>query len=105
MQATPDDIGKGANVTWAEVLIDGYPHVFVVATRTINDGEELTVDYGEEYWATQRAMLTRLLEIGRLGHETVVRVNREEVHQRQKEEEESTFALPQRNRMRRVKED
>lgn len=102
MQAVPDDTGKGANVTWAEVLVDGYPHVFVIATRQIIDGEELTCDHGEEYWASQRAMLTRLLEIGRLGHETVVRVNREDAGQQK--EEESTFELPKRERMRRPKE-
>lgn len=106
MQAATDDVGKGANVTWAEVLIDGYPYVFVIATRPIRGGEELTVDHSEEYWATQRAMLTRLLEIGRLGHETVVRVNKQSPDQRQKaEEEEPSFELPQRTRMKRVKED
>merc|ERR1711862_1036272 len=104
MQAGVDDIGKGANVTWAEVLIDVYPHVFVIATRPSRGGEELTVDHSEEYWATQRAMLTRLLEIGRLGRETVVRISRETADQ-QKEKEEPSFELPQRDRMRRVKED
>lgn len=101
MQAAPDDRGKGANVTLAEVLVDGYPYVFVVATRSITAGEELTVDYGEDYWASQRAMLTRLLEIGRLGHETVVRVKAED-KKGQADDEDPAFELPQRNPMRRV---
>jgi len=106
MQAALDDKGKGANTTWAEVLIDGYPHVFVVATRQITAGEELTVDYGEEYWASQRAMLTRLLEIGRLGHETAVRVNREPGDQQDASRPPSRLSeLPDRNRLEKVKED
>jgi len=105
MQAAPDDKGTGANVKRAEVLVDGYPHVFVIATKDIKVNEELVVDHGEDYWASQRAMLTRLLEIGRLGHETVVRVNRDEGEQQNQADEEPAFEMPARNRMKRVKED
>lgn len=103
MQAVPDEEGTGANVSFAEVLIDGYPHVFVVATRPIYAGEELLVDYGEDYWACQRAMLTRFLEIGRLGREMVNRIDSQE-SQQGPEEEKETFELPERNRVRRVGE-
>jgi len=105
MQAVVHDNAKAANVTAAEVLIEGRPYVFIVATRNIHHGEELTLDHGEEYWASQRAMLTRLLDIGRLGRESVVRVNRDE-DLRTKSKEETSFGMPQResNHMRRVKE-
>jgi hypothetical protein len=106
MQAVVHDNAKAANVTAAEVLIEGRPYVFIVATRNIHHGEELTLDHGEEYWASQRAMLTRLLDIGRLGRESVVRVNRDE-DLRTKSKEETSFGMPQResNHMRRVKEE
>lgn len=102
MQASLDEKGKGANVTRAEVLVHGYPYVFVVATRDILPGEELTLDYGEDYWGAQRALLTRFLEIGRLGLETVLRVNSRESDEEEKEKE--PLDLPKRSQVRRVGE-
>ena len=57
----PDSGGKvgseGAerpNCKFVEVVIYGWPHVFLLAEREIPAGTELTVDYGEPFWETLR---------------------------------------------------
>jgi len=74
-QVAPSSSERRPNATWVEVLVDGWPHVFVVATRQICVEQEIIVDYGEEYWAAQRVLFSRFLDMGQLGDETVVRVN------------------------------
>ena len=36
-----------------KVLEQGWPYLFVVSSRTIGAGEELVLDYGDEYWASR----------------------------------------------------
>mmetsp|Transcript_6882 Transcript_6882/g.12159 ORF Transcript_6882/g.12159 Transcript_6882/m.12159 type:complete len:785 (-) Transcript_6882:46-2400(-) len=62
------------SVRLVEVECDGWPHVFAVARQDIRAGEELTVDYGDVYWAAKRAGLLRTLSMGRLGHELLLGV-------------------------------
>lgn len=71
----PGSNERSANATWAEVLIHGWPQVFVIATQRILPEEEIIMDYGEDYWIAQRALFSRFLDMGKLGDETVVRVN------------------------------
>jgi len=42
------------NCRFVEVVIYGWPHVFLLAEREIPAGTELTVDYGEPFWETLR---------------------------------------------------
>jgi hypothetical protein len=40
-----------ANVKWKHIIgHDGYEHVIFIATRQIVKGEQILVDYGENYW-------------------------------------------------------
>jgi hypothetical protein len=74
-QAAPSGDRRTANATWAEVNLDGWPYVFVVATQKIRADEEIAIDYGEDYWVAQRELFSHFLDMGKLGDETVVRVN------------------------------
>mmetsp|Transcript_50195 Transcript_50195/g.94019 ORF Transcript_50195/g.94019 Transcript_50195/m.94019 type:complete len:725 (-) Transcript_50195:36-2210(-) len=74
MQAVHDH-HNGASALLAEVLVDGWPYVFVVAARDLLGSEEITVDFGQAHWSSQRAMLTRMLDIGKFGHEMVAKVD------------------------------
>jgi hypothetical protein len=38
------------NSAFEEVIIDGWPHIYVVTTRVVEECEELLVDYGPEWW-------------------------------------------------------
>ena len=38
------------NVGCAEVLVDKWPHIFLVSKKEIKSGEELLTDYGPQYW-------------------------------------------------------
>jgi len=63
------------NVQIVEVLCQGWPYAFVVATKDIYDGERFAVDRGEEYWAKTRAAMARLKNVGRIGHDLVLGVD------------------------------
>jgi len=63
------------NAQIVEVLVQGWPYAFIVATRDINNGERVNVDRGEEYWANQRAQVARLQAIGRIGQDLCVGVD------------------------------
>jgi len=65
----PND--KRANCMFAEVVLEGVPTLFVVATQAIARGEECLLDYGDAYWAHHRqatAEMGRAVEklVGRL---------------------------------------
>lgn len=73
-----DKIQEMANVQIVEVIAQGWPYAFVVATQDIYDGERLAVDRGVEYWAKMRSAMARLKQIGRIGNDMVVGVDAEE---------------------------
>ena len=39
------------NVQFVRVHDRGWPHMFIVAVRELSQGEELLLDYGEQYWS------------------------------------------------------
>ena len=41
------------NCRFVKVLEQGWPYLFVVSNRTLRAGEELLLDYGDEYWASR----------------------------------------------------
>mmetsp|Transcript_15673 Transcript_15673/g.45262 ORF Transcript_15673/g.45262 Transcript_15673/m.45262 type:complete len:649 (+) Transcript_15673:183-2129(+) len=41
---------RDANASFMEVIANGWPHIFVIATTTIEEDEEILIDYGPEYW-------------------------------------------------------
>ena len=53
----------GANTLHAEVVVEGTPYIIFYATVGVNKGEELTTDYGAEFWA----QVTREKEIARVA--------------------------------------
>ena len=46
--------GGGANASLVEFLIHGWPFIFVLTTRPVLPGEEVTLCYGDEYWQMLR---------------------------------------------------
>eukprot|EP01043_Picozoa_sp_COSAG02_P011049 COSAG02_NODE_401_length_23083_cov_26.955839_3_plen_279_part_00 len=42
------------NVQFVRVHNKGWPYMFIVATRELLEGEELFLDYGEQYWSRRR---------------------------------------------------
>merc|ERR1712087_275683 len=50
------------NVRIVEVLVDGWPYVFVSALRDIQHGEELRVDFGKGKWAADLLAMARVHE-------------------------------------------
>jgi len=38
------------NVTFVEVLHKGWPHIMVIVCHEIKPGEQLLIDYGQDYW-------------------------------------------------------
>ena len=48
-----NQINRGFNCEYVTVFIDGWPYVFVVATRLIQIGEPLRADYGGVFWCTR----------------------------------------------------
>eukprot|EP00741_Cyanophora_paradoxa_P015042 tig00020830_g14513.t1 len=49
---------REANVEPVEVLHDRWPLIVFLATRDIEEGEQLLLDYGEEYWADDYVPIT-----------------------------------------------
>ena len=46
-------LAAGPNCRFVKVLEQGWPYLFVVSSRAIGAGEELLLDYGDEYWASR----------------------------------------------------
>jgi len=79
-----------------EVLVDCWPHVFVVSLGNIRAGEELTVDMGEAWWLKRRLALGRLHEIGRISRDLLTGVKGNP------DKEENDTLFPARKPMRKV---
>ncbi len=54
----PGEMDRLQNVKFEEVVLDNWPHVFVIATRDIAADTELLVDYG--LWRMRGEPLNRL---------------------------------------------
>jgi len=63
-----------ATARLVEVQVDDWPYVFAVATRDLHAGEELTLDFGEEYWANQCFALQKLKEMGQVSRQLIMGV-------------------------------
>ena len=48
--------GGARNAQFLEILRNGWPHIFVVSTRKINEGEEIKVQYSAKYWRDRQVM-------------------------------------------------
>ena len=44
----------GPNVRFCKVFDRGWPHLFIVSISELKSGDELLLDYGEEYWESRR---------------------------------------------------
>ena len=53
--STAGDEGKGPNAALVEVVCHGWPHLFVVTTRAVESGDELSVEYPPQFWAGRAA--------------------------------------------------
>jgi hypothetical protein len=58
---------KEANVSFIEVMVNGWPHIFVISTRAIGKDQELLIDYSAEYWEKilNERLIAKVAEIGR----------------------------------------
>ena len=52
-------LAAGPNCRFVKVLEQGWPYLFVVSSRAIGAGEELLLDYGDEYWASRGGAASR----------------------------------------------
>ena len=41
---------RDVNAKFLEVVVNGWPHIFIISTKNISKDEELLIDYGPEYW-------------------------------------------------------
>eukprot|EP01043_Picozoa_sp_COSAG02_P022087 COSAG02_NODE_1137_length_14313_cov_6.111369_15_plen_133_part_00 len=48
------DIIGGPNVRFCRVFDRGWPYVFIVSLRHLSAGEELLLDYQDDYWESRR---------------------------------------------------
>ena len=53
---------EGPSVIFREVMVDGWPHLFVTANREIMPGEEILADYGTVLFLDRNLQL--LCDIG-----------------------------------------
>ena len=51
---TPRGTSTAPNVRFCKVYDRGWPYLFIVSLRHLSAGEELLVDYGEDYWESRR---------------------------------------------------
>ena len=49
-----------SNIQFVEVLVHGWPMVFVLTTENVAPGQELLVEYGEGYWNMVRSLMLRI---------------------------------------------
>jgi hypothetical protein len=43
----------GSNLVFVEVLYKGWPYVFVATVKSVAAGDELLLDYGDQYWSSR----------------------------------------------------
>lgn len=48
------DINSGPNVRFCRVFDRGWPYLFIVSLRHLSAGEELLLDYQDDYWESRR---------------------------------------------------
>jgi len=51
-----DESDTRVNTQFVEVLVNGWPHLFVATTEEVKPGEELLMDYGDSYWQGHRLL-------------------------------------------------
>lgn len=98
-QAQKQAMAAAVNAQIVEVLVQGWPYAFVVATRDVAAGEQLTVDFGEQHWTSQRAAVARIEAMGRIGRDVVAGVDVEDP--RASRCEDPGLTLPKREPMKR----
>ena len=59
----PEGSNKQANIAFAEVVHQGWPYLFAVATCDISAGEELLISYGDAYCTGHQALRRSRLEM------------------------------------------
>mmetsp|Transcript_21006 Transcript_21006/g.47051 ORF Transcript_21006/g.47051 Transcript_21006/m.47051 type:complete len:611 (-) Transcript_21006:86-1918(-) len=59
------------NVKLQEVLVDGWPYVFAIATAYIEPGTELLVDHGTNFWEKHSSALAQLRRLDVIGKQFV----------------------------------
>ena len=60
----PHGSGGKPNLEFVEYVVKGWPYLFAVAKQDIKTGEELLLDYGEDYWEEEEASKReRMLEM------------------------------------------
>eukprot|EP00929_Paragymnodinium_shiwhaense_P043193 TRINITY_DN22245_c1_g1_i1.p1 TRINITY_DN22245_c1_g1~~TRINITY_DN22245_c1_g1_i1.p1 ORF type:complete len:810 (-),score=234.74 TRINITY_DN22245_c1_g1_i1:282-2711(-) len=91
------------NTRIVEVLVDGWPYVFAVATRDISHGQELACDFGRPLWDHQMTLMHQANKIDLLSNDILQGAhdakNKEEVD---KLEKVVDFSLPARKPMMRI---
>jgi hypothetical protein len=50
-----EPVERDDTVSFVELLVNGWPHVFIIMTKAVKRGKEFLIDYGKEYW-NKRAM-------------------------------------------------
>lgn len=90
-----------ANVKVVEVLVEGWPYVFAVASRAIIPGDELVVDFGQEHWEASNFALARLSDASQIGRDLTAGTKTEEEMVRPPEEA-PLVTFPERSPMRRA---
>ena len=53
------------NVMYHQQLVNGWPHVFIVATEDIPADTELLVDYGAAFWTTLKGLIEEHKQVTR----------------------------------------
>lgn len=52
--AESEGVSAGPNVRFCRVFDRGWPYLFIVSLRNLYAGEELLLDYGDDYWESRR---------------------------------------------------
>eukprot|EP00741_Cyanophora_paradoxa_P003610 tig00000093_g3507.t1 len=80
-----EEPAREENVRFVQVLVDGWPRVFVVATENIAEAEQLLNDYGNPYWVDMQEM-KETLENYRQARRDIDKSRQEAEAQRQEAE-------------------
>mmetsp|Transcript_30887 Transcript_30887/g.55991 ORF Transcript_30887/g.55991 Transcript_30887/m.55991 type:complete len:134 (-) Transcript_30887:52-453(-) len=54
-----EPVERDDNVSFVEVLVNGWPHVFIITTKAVKTGKEFSIDYGKEYWNKRTMVLDK----------------------------------------------
>lgn len=61
-----DDMDRKQNVSYHEILVNGWPHIFAIAKEKINIKSELLTDYGKAWWENFRIIMKRQNQLKQL---------------------------------------